>query len=93
MTEGRREPPSERPFESQPGPVPNGDPTPPGGPRPTTPDGCTPEAERFGPLLVERHRKADGRPLTLYWEAPGDDETAGEPEARAAGEPEASGDG
>jgi hypothetical protein len=41
--------------------------------------------ERAGPLLVERHRKTDGRPLLLYWEAPGDSEAAGEPEARTTG--------
>ena len=28
--------------------------------------------ERSGPLLVERHRKADGRALILYSEAAGD---------------------
>jgi len=26
------------------------------------------EPERVGPLLLERHRKADGRPLLLYRE-------------------------
>jgi hypothetical protein len=30
------------------------------------------EGERSGPLLVERHRKADGRQLILYRRAAGD---------------------
>jgi hypothetical protein len=37
-----------------------------------------PDEERTGPLLVERHRKADGRALILYREAAGEGEAAGD---------------
>jgi hypothetical protein len=81
MTEGRREPSPAPPSE------PDAEPGPDAGPEPRTgsaqaridlsehPD-CPAgddDPERVGPLLVERHRKADGRPLILYRGATDDD--------------------
>jgi hypothetical protein len=63
-----------------------------------TPSGeRTSQEERIGPLLVERHRKADGRALILYRQAPHDRESSEDGEAsddrEASEDGEASHDG
>jgi hypothetical protein len=58
MTEGRRVHPSVPPTEDGC--------EPPTETRRRPPPGAELEAQRIGPLLVERHRKRDGRLLILY---------------------------
>jgi hypothetical protein len=55
---------------------------PPSGPRSVESAHAGEDPERYGPLLVERHRKDDGRALVLYSFAPAGDGTRDEGKAR-----------